>query len=80
MIEIIKSKDFDEQKKNHEKLYTEDERYKESVDNTTFVVGRKLILNVTVTNKYLSSNLMALLFKRVPGQELLGVEVDSIMF
>lgn len=78
-IMIVKKDNFDESKERHNRLMKENEDYKNAMESLCAPKGRRLLLDITVEDEYLSSNVMSLLHDKIEGQELLGFSVQAIV-
>jgi hypothetical protein len=78
-IKIVKDDNFDELKERHNKNMEISEDYRSAIDSIASPKGRKLLLDISVEDEYLSSNVMGLLHGKIEGQELLGFSVNSVV-
>lgn len=83
LIKIIKADHFDTATARHKELMNspegENAEYKERTGVLRFPKGKKLLLEIEVTDEDLSSGLYNFLFDRVEGQELLGFKLLQIV-
>lgn len=83
-FKIVPVDNLESRIKHHEYLMTTTEQdtssYKSAIENIMFNKGRKVILEVEITDEYLSSNLYDLLHDKIEGREFLGFKVMAIGF
>lgn len=81
-IKVVKTDKFEKITKGHqEKMNSpegEHEEYKSISKMLHFQTGKKLTLEVEITNEELSASLINLLYGRIEGQELLGFRINHI--
>jgi hypothetical protein len=78
-IKIVKDDNFDELKERHNKNMEINEDYKNAIESLSAPKGRQLLLDISVEDEYLSSNVIGLLHGKIEGQELLGFSVNAVV-
>lgn len=81
MIEITKTKDFEEKKQEFLHKVETNEDFNEAYLHTSFKEGKELLLKIKVTDRYLSRILYDLLYgyNNVKGAENLGFTLEEII-
>ena len=84
MIEITKTKDFEEKKQEFLHKVETDKNFKEAYLTTSFEEGKELLLRIKVNDRYLSRMLFDLLYsvsdyKNIEGAENLGFALEEII-
>ena len=84
MIEITKTKDFEEKKEEFLHKVETDKNFNEAYLHTSFKEGKELLLKIKVTDRYLSRMLFDLLYsvsdyKNIEGAENLGFALEEII-
>jgi uncharacterized protein YceH (UPF0502 family) len=77
-IKIVPTGDLNELRKKHERFMEENEDYRKATESLTFKKGQKLLVEVEITEEWLSDSLMMLLFDKIEGAENLGFKVTTI--